>query len=69
MDIQKDYGKQPFFMFINVIELHGPYWPPEPFRSKFLPSDVSDEEAKLIPPSQIGRRMHRHKSRQIKTHV
>ena len=47
---KKHSGKQPFFMFINVIEPHGPYWPPEPFRSKFLPSDVSDEEAKSIPP-------------------
>ncbi len=47
---KKHAGKQPFFMFINVIEPHGPYWPPEPFRSRFLPSDVSDEEAKSIPP-------------------
>jgi len=40
--IERKYdGKQPFFIFINVIEPHGPYWPPEPFRSKFLPSDVN----------------------------
>ncbi len=49
--IERKYdGKQPFFIFINVIEPHGPYWPPEPFRSKFLPSDVSEDEAKSISP-------------------
>lgn len=40
---------KPFFMFINFIEPHGPYWPPEPFRSKFLPSDVTEEELKSLP--------------------
>jgi arylsulfatase A-like enzyme len=39
---------KPFFIFINFIEPHGPYWPPEPFRSRFLPSDVGEEEAKSI---------------------
>lgn len=38
--------KRPFFIFINFIEPHGPYWPPQPFRSRFLPKDVSEEEAK-----------------------
>ena len=40
---------KPFFMFINFIEPHGPYWPPEPFRSRFLPPGVSDEEARRVP--------------------
>jgi len=41
--------KRPFFMFINFIEPHGPYWPPEPFRSKFLPPDVTEDELKNLP--------------------
>jgi len=41
---------KPFFMFINCVEPHGPYWPPEPFRSRFLPKDVTEEELKSLPP-------------------
>jgi len=41
--------RRPFFMFINFIEPHGPYWPPEPFRSKFLPPNVSEEELRRLP--------------------
>jgi len=41
---------KPFFMFINCIEPHGPYRPPEPFRSRFLPKDVTEEELKTLPP-------------------
>lgn len=26
-----------FFVFVNYIEVHGPYRPPEPYRSRFLP--------------------------------
>jgi len=40
---------RPFFMFINFIEPHGPYWPPEPFRSRFLPSDIDESELKSLP--------------------
>jgi len=40
--------EKPFFMFINFIETHGPYWPPEPFRNRFLPSDVSEEEVRSV---------------------
>ncbi|GEM_PF-466079 len=29
-------GNQPFLMFINCLEPHDPYRPPEPFRSQFL---------------------------------
>jgi len=43
-------GKKPFFMFINVIEPHGPYRPPEPFKSKFLPPNISEDELKSLPP-------------------
>lgn len=48
--IKKRWDREkPFFMFINFIEPHGPYWPPEPFRSRFLPPGVSEEEAKSVP--------------------
>jgi len=39
---------KPFFIFINFIEPHGPYWPPEPFRSRFMPSDISEEEVRSV---------------------
>lgn len=29
-------GDRPFFLFVNYIEPHGPYTPPEPHRSRFL---------------------------------
>jgi len=48
--IEKNYdGKKPFFIFINVLEPHIPYWPGEPFRSRFLPPGVTEERAKKIP--------------------
>ncbi len=31
---------QPFFAFANYIEIHGPYAPPEPHRSRFLAPDT-----------------------------
>ncbi len=40
--------RRPFFIFINFIEPHGPYWPPEPFRSRFLPPDVTEEELRSL---------------------
>jgi len=43
-------GEKPFFMFINVIEPHGPYRPPEPFKSRFLSSSISKEEIESLPP-------------------
>ncbi|RLE99138.1 MAG: hypothetical protein DRJ57_02750 [Thermoprotei archaeon] len=45
---------RPFFMFINFIEPHGPYWPPEPFRSRFLPPSVSEEELRRLPKLRSG---------------
>ena len=36
---------KPFFMFLNNTAPHDPYAPPEPFRSRFLSSDVTFEEA------------------------
>ena len=33
---------KPFFMFINYMDVHTPYDPPEPFRSKFLSGTAED---------------------------
>jgi len=38
-------SRRPFFMFINSTEPHMRNWPPEPYRSRFLPRGVSQEEA------------------------
>ncbi|HKB07374.1 MAG TPA: sulfatase [Candidatus Polarisedimenticolia bacterium] len=35
-----DARRQPFFIFINYLELHLPYDPPEPSGSRFLPAGV-----------------------------
>jgi arylsulfatase A-like enzyme len=33
------YGREPFFLFVNYMDAHWPYGPPEPFRSRFgMPS-------------------------------
>ena len=34
---------QPFFVFVNYVEAHGPYRPPEPHRSRFLRGGESPE--------------------------
>ena len=40
--IDKNAGKnKPFFIFINYMDTHQPYYPPEPYRSLYLPSDQS----------------------------
>lgn len=36
---------EPFFLFINYMEPHGPYKPPWPYARQFLPDDVSRREA------------------------
>jgi len=41
--------KTNFFMFINVLETHWSYWPPQPFREKYLLHGVTDEMAREIP--------------------
>ncbi len=47
---------KPFLMFINCIEPHMAYWPPQPFRRKFLPPGVTDEEARKIPQDPVAYR-------------
>ena len=37
--------KSPFFLFANFTEPHAAYRPPQPFRKRFLPEDVTDDEA------------------------
>jgi arylsulfatase A-like enzyme len=34
-------GDRPFFLFVNYVEAHGPYAPPEPHRSSFLKRGTS----------------------------
>ena len=36
---------RPVFLFVNVLDAHLPYAPPEPFRSRFLPSGMTAQEA------------------------
>ncbi|HIK21396.1 MAG TPA: sulfatase [Synechococcus sp. M44_DOE_062] len=43
---QSDSGAQPFFCFVNLMEPHLPYWPPEPFVQKFAPYFKSNREAR-----------------------
>lgn len=39
-------ANQPFFCFVNLMEPHLPYWPPEPFVQKFAPYFKSNREAR-----------------------
>jgi len=36
--------KKPFFLFVNDMEAHLPYTPPEEFAKRFLPADAKDDE-------------------------
>jgi arylsulfatase A-like enzyme len=40
-------ARAPFFLFVNYIDPHFPYNPPEPYRSRFLRSENRDAAAKL----------------------
>jgi len=47
--LEKNYdGSQPFFIFINCVEPHMRCWAAQPFRGRFLPEGVTDEEAAAI---------------------
>jgi arylsulfatase A-like enzyme len=37
---QRVPSEHPFFAFVNYLEPHTPYQPPEPYRSRFLPKDA-----------------------------
>ncbi len=39
-------GAPPFFCFVNLMETHLPYWPPEPFVQKYAPYFKSNREAR-----------------------
>jgi arylsulfatase A-like enzyme len=41
-----DPGARPFFCFVNLMEPHLPYWPPEPFVQKYAPYFKSNREAR-----------------------
>lgn len=42
-------SKKPFFLFVNYLEPHLEYRPPEKFSSEFLPENVSYDEAMEVP--------------------
>jgi arylsulfatase A-like enzyme len=44
-----DRAEEPFFLFINYLEPHLEYRPPSQYAERFLPADVSYEEAMSIP--------------------
>ncbi|MFS8776348.1 sulfatase [Synechococcus sp. W65.1] len=39
-------GAPPFFCFVNLMETHLPYWPPEPFVQKYAPYFKNSREAR-----------------------
>jgi len=41
--------EMPFLLFVNCTEPHHPYWPPQPFRRRFLPPGVDDYKARKVP--------------------
>lgn len=40
--------EEPFFLYANFTEPHAAYRPPQPFRKRFLPPEVTDDEAAAI---------------------
>jgi arylsulfatase A-like enzyme len=44
--LQEADRDRPFFAFLNYIEAHLPYTPPEPFRSRFVDESLTEEEVK-----------------------
>lgn len=45
LDWLDDISEDPFFLWNHYMDVHGPYEPPEPYRSQFLNDDVSENEA------------------------
>lgn len=43
---RSDPRARPFFCFVNLMEPHLPYWPPEPFVQKYAPYFKSNREAR-----------------------
>jgi len=50
---QHSHDDKPFLLFINCTEPHMKYWPPNPFRNRFLLEGVDDEYAMKIPQDQF----------------
>ena len=38
----------PVFGFLNLMEAHAEYWPPEPYRSRYLPDGIDTSEAQEV---------------------
>ncbi|MBI4789233.1 MAG: sulfatase [Chloroflexi bacterium] len=55
-DHERDASK-PFFMFVNCIEPHLRVWAPEPFRSRFLLSGVSQAQARRVNQDEYAERL------------
>ncbi len=47
-------SSKPFFLFVNYLEPHLEYRPPEEFASDFLPADISHDEARQISQDAFG---------------
>jgi arylsulfatase A-like enzyme len=39
---------RPVFLFVNLLDAHLRYWPPEPHRGRFLPREVSEARADAV---------------------
>ncbi|MDY6761662.1 MAG: sulfatase [Candidatus Nanohaloarchaea archaeon] len=44
-----DDAGEPYFLFVNYMEPHLPYRPPDGYAERFLPDDVSVQEARSLP--------------------
>jgi arylsulfatase A-like enzyme len=40
--------RTPLFLYLHYLEPHAPYDPPEPFRSRLGPADLTSEQAKVL---------------------
>ncbi len=47
----RKHHQSPFFVFINFMEPHLPYDPPEPYKSLYLPTDITDGDVRKFSPS------------------
>ncbi len=55
-DRERD-ARKPFFMFVNCIEPHLRVWAPEPFRSRFLPPQISLTQAREVNQDEFAERL------------
>jgi arylsulfatase A-like enzyme len=46
--LRRQGDRCPFFLFVNYMEPHLPYWPPVSYRERFLPAGVSSRSARQV---------------------